>query len=333
MAKEDGGGFDFDEYMRSLGAKDPVGKFLKHVGPEDLDEQGRFICKEPVLVIGANAFRDVWDKLTYVKIDGVISIENEAFANCGKLKKADIGFELDYLYLQNYDTHMFWKDKQVESEEDYEKFLEEYSGKFGNYSVNIKDDAFKNCVSLQSFHFPSRIVLYGSPFRRCNSMTELTFDGSITLRISANRLKTLREGERAMRAITFKDCNNVQKINFGKGVKFHLDELAQFENLKEINLNCDFFERKKFWRDAISNYPQFFLMLPTDLYKDTNYARQCLYPVPDVLEDIYGFPACKFIYKNLISSKEKIEKKKAKERRIASKRKNIDDVEKNSRIK
>ena len=316
-----------DSFLQDEDTKPFEGKFLTRVRPEDLDEKGRFICDEPVLVIGAHAFQDVKDLLTYVKIDGVVSIENDAFADCVFLKKADINFELGYKYLENYDMHMFWKDKVVDSEDDFYYLESKFSEKYGLYDVHIKDGAFKNCVRLESFHFPARVVLHNSPFPLCNSMTEVIFDGSIRLAISAELVNNLGEDEMPFKAITFKDCDNVQKITFGKNSEIDVSQIAEFPNLKEIKLNCDFFERRKFWKEAIKSYPQFYLILPTDLYNDKRFVASCLYSVPDTLEEVYGYPASKQIYERFLKRKDQIEKHKSKEK---SKSQRIERVKRRS---
>lgn len=323
MAENGDGGVE--EFLKSLGTKNFEGKFLTRVKPEDLDEHGRFICEEPVIVIGSHAFEEVKDKLTYVKIFGVVSIEDEAFADCKFLRQADIDFELDYHYLQNYDAHMFWKNRVIDTEDDYEYALKTFSQKFGEYDVHIKDGAFNNCIRLERFRFPARVVLHGSPFRFCNSMTEISFDGAIRLQIHPQIVQELGEDEFPFRSVTFKDCDNVQKMNFGKGALINIDEIAPFYSLKEINLTCNFFDKRKFWKDAIASYPQFFLMLPSELYYDTSFAQSCLHPVSEVLEEVYGYPACKDIYKNLLAQKEKIEKQKAREKKKSLKAKRVDN--------
>ncbi len=300
------------EYL-DVGGKEIEGKFLKRVMPKDLDKNGRFVCKEPVLVIGSHAFDLVRGKLTYVKIDGVISIEDEAFAGCVNLKKADINFELDYDFPACYDAHMYWKNKVIKNEDDYYVTLDDYIQK-GDYSVHIKDGAFNDCVDLKSFRFPSRVVLHGSPFRHCYKLTELFFDGPFRLDIEPEIMSKFKSPNLLFRKVTFKDCNYVEKMNFSKFDEIDIDAIAPFENLKEVNLDWSFMEKRKFWKEAISRYPQFFLKLPTSLYQDKNFQKICLKSVPDVLEAVYGYPACQKIFENLIDKKLEIEKNKMKSR-------------------
>ena len=167
---------------------------------------------------------------------------------------------------------------------------------------------------MKSFYFPSGATLYDSPFENCTSLEELTFDGIIYYQINEELLDALDAFEEPLQNITFKNCRKIEILNFGTETTMNYDDIASFGNLKKINLKCNFADRRKFWHGIISRYPEFLLILPTDLFRDSRFLMKCLASVPRTLEEIYGYPACKQIYKNLLSKKIKIEKEKAKPR-------------------
>ncbi len=143
--------------------------------------------------------------------------------------------------------------------------------------------AFMGCYKLREVIFPESLKFLAHwAFLDCDNIKKVEFfcDLKRLDNFSQNQVcDFLANG-------VFDRCGHIETFVFHKNFSYH-GALKRFERLKEIQIE-DERVAQKFWREAIYDSPQSFMLLNSKLFLNEEFAKNCVYYMEAAFEKQFG---------------------------------------------